>query len=127
MRDRRNKRNASASVQLTGTPVKRYPPHAMKAETHPEYFPDATVTCSCGHVFTVGSTKKEISVEICAACHPFYTGQKKYVDARGRVERFSKIAEKSAQVKAMRDAQKAAPKKKKNIEVLTERQWRKLG
>lgn len=99
----------------------------MKDGIHPPYYPDARVTCACGNAFTVGSTKKEIQVEICAKCHPFYTGQKKYVDTRGRVERFSKIAEKSARVKATRDAQKAAPKRKKNIEVLTERQWKKLG
>lgn len=99
----------------------------MKTGIHPEYYPDATVTCACGNTFTVGSTKKEIHVEICSACHPLYTGQKKLVDTRGRVERFSKIAEKAAKVKAARDAQKKAPRKKKDIEVLSERQWRKLG
>ena len=99
----------------------------MKAGIHPEYYHDARVTCACGNAFTVGSTKKEIQVEICAKCHPFYTGQKRYVDTRGRVERFAKIAEKSAGVKAARDAQKKTPRKKKSIEVLTERQWKKLG
>lgn len=99
----------------------------MKEGIHPQYYPDARVACACGNTFSVGSTKKEIQVEVCAKCHPFYTGQKKYVDARGRVERFTKITEKSAQVKATRDAQRAAPKKKKKLEVLSERQWKKLG
>jgi len=99
----------------------------MKEGIHPAYYPKATVTCACGNTLTVGSTKPEIRVEICAACHPFYTGQKKLVDTRGRVERFEKIAEKSAKVKAQRATQKTASRKKKKTEVLTERQWRKLG
>lgn len=99
----------------------------MKEGIHPEYHPEARVTCVCGNTFTVGSTKSEIQVEICAACHPFYTGQKKLVDTRGRVERFAKISEKSAKMKAQRAEQKGKPRKKKSTEVLTERQWKKLG
>ncbi len=60
----------------------------MKTEIHPEYYKDAKVTCSCGNKFTVGSTKKEINVEICSACHPFMTGNEKVIDSAGRVERF---------------------------------------
>lgn len=60
----------------------------MKTEIHPEYYTDAKVTCSCGNKFTVGSTQKEIKVEICSACHPFFTGNEKVIDAAGRVERF---------------------------------------
>lgn len=60
----------------------------MKTETHPTYFPEAKVTCACGRTFTVGSTNKEISVEICSVCHPFYTGNEKLLDAAGRVEKF---------------------------------------
>jgi large subunit ribosomal protein L31 len=48
------------------------------------------VTCNCGNTFTVGSTKKEIHVEICSKCHPFYTGQQKAAKARGRIEKFNK-------------------------------------
>lgn len=59
----------------------------MKKDTHPTYY-QATVRCACGNIFTVGSTKKELEVEICSACHPFYTGGSKIVDAAGRVERF---------------------------------------
>lgn len=60
----------------------------MKAKIHPQWYPNAKITCTCGNTFTVGSTKPEIRVEICAACHPFFTGQMKYVDAQGRVEKF---------------------------------------
>jgi large subunit ribosomal protein L31 len=61
----------------------------MKKDIHPEY-EIATVKCVCGNEFQTRSTLKEISVEICAACHPFFTGQQKLVDSAGRVERFMK-------------------------------------
>lgn len=61
----------------------------MKKDIHPEYF-DCTVICSCGNTFKTRSTKKEIRVEICSKCHPFYTGKQKLVDSGGRVERFKK-------------------------------------
>ncbi len=66
----------------------------MKKGIHPEYF-DCTVTCSCGNTFKTRSTKKEIRVEICSNCHPFYTGKQKLVDSGGRVERFKKRLAKS--------------------------------
>ena len=61
----------------------------MKAEIHPNY-EIATVTCSCGHVFQTRSTKGDMSVELCAECHPFYTGKQRLVDTGGRVERFQR-------------------------------------
>ena len=60
----------------------------MKKELHPTYFPQAKVVCSCGNHFTVGATKPELKVEICAKCHPFYTGEEKLIDTAGRVEKF---------------------------------------
>lgn len=60
----------------------------MKDKIHPKYYTDAVVTCSCGNTFTTGSTKKTLKVELCSACHPFYTGSKRMVDTAGRVERF---------------------------------------
>jgi large subunit ribosomal protein L31 len=59
----------------------------MKTDIHPEYHAEATVTCSCGHTFTTGSTKPELRVEICSSCHPFFTGEQRIVDTEGRVER----------------------------------------
>lgn len=61
----------------------------MKDTIHPKY-QQATVTCACGETFTTGSTKKEIRVEICSKCHPFFTGKQKFVDTGGRVDRFKK-------------------------------------
>ena len=66
----------------------------MKAGIHPEY-QIATVTCSCGNSFETRSTKPELHVEICSACHPFYTGKQKLVDTGGRVERFKRRAARS--------------------------------
>lgn len=59
----------------------------MKSQIHPNY-KMATVTCACGNTFQVGSTVDEIKVEVCSNCHPFYTGQMKYVDTAGRVDAF---------------------------------------
>ena len=59
----------------------------MKAEIHPKYV-ECKVTCGCGETFMTRSTKPEIKVEICSACHPFYTGRQKFVDTAGRVEKF---------------------------------------
>ncbi len=79
----------------------------MKKETHPTYFPEAKVICACGNSFVVGATKPEIRVEICAKCHPFYTGEEKLLDVAGRVEKF----------KARREKAEAAPKKEKKVRV----------
>ncbi len=67
----------------------------MKAGIHLEYV-IASVRCSCGNTFTTRSTKPELHVEICSACHPFYTGKQKLVDTGGRVERFQRKLEKAA-------------------------------
>jgi len=61
----------------------------MKKEIHPEYG-DATITCACGNVINVRSTRKQMRVNTCSACHPFYTGKSSFVDAAGRVEQFKK-------------------------------------
>ena len=66
----------------------------MKAKIHPEYV-DCKVTCGCGTTFTTRSTRREIHVEICSACHPFYTGKQKFVDTAGRIEKFNRKYKKS--------------------------------
>ncbi len=75
----------------------------MKKDIHPEYYPNATVTCVCGATHTVGSTEKHLEVEICSNCHPFYTGKQQLVDTAGRVERF----------KARKEKAKVIPQKQK--------------
>jgi large subunit ribosomal protein L31 len=80
----------------------------MKA-IHPQWYPKAKVTCACGHSFTVGSTKPEIQVEICSACHPFFTGEMRYVDTQGRVEKFQ-AKQKAAQERDWQKKKKQAKK-----------------
>lgn len=61
----------------------------MKAKIHPEYGP-STVICGCGNRWETRSTKREMHVEVCSACHPFFTGEQRIVDTAGRVERFKR-------------------------------------
>lgn len=60
----------------------------MKKDIHPAYFPKAETACACGAKFNIGSTKEKTDIEICAVCHPFYTGNDKVLDTAGRVEKF---------------------------------------
>lgn len=91
----------------------------MKADIHPTYYPSAKVVCACGNAFSVGSTVKEIHVELCAKCHPFYTGKQKLVDTARRVEKFTeKVAAKASKtavggkkVKTVKRAARKAAKK----------------
>ena len=63
----------------------------MKKDIHPEFYPDATVICSCGNTWKTGSTQKEIRTEVCSKCHPFFTGeQARLIDIEGQVDRFYK-------------------------------------
>ena len=71
----------------------------MKKGIHPEYH-EAIVHCACGHEFETGSTLKEIKVEICSQCHPFFTGKQKLVDSAGKVERFRRKYAKYNKAKA---------------------------
>lgn len=65
----------------------------MKASLHPTYYDEAKVVCSCGNTFTVGATVPEIHVELCSNCHPFYTGQQRFVDTASRIDKFRKKIE----------------------------------
>lgn len=88
----------------------------MKKEIHPQYFTDTKVTCACGNEFTTGSTLKEIRVELCNQCHPFYTGKQKFVDTARRVEKFQEKMSRVSAVAATRKGKKvkkaAAAKKR---------------
>jgi large subunit ribosomal protein L31 len=77
----------------------------MKPSIHPEYF-QAKVTCACGSNFVVGSTLKEIRVELCNQCHPFYTGKQKFVDTARRVEKFQEKATRVAAAAGVRKGKK---------------------
>lgn len=87
----------------------------MKEKIHPKWHAEARVHCACGNTFTTGSTLPEIAVEICAACHPLFTGQQKLIDTAGRVDKFNQRAaaakrkqEEAAARQASRDARKTA-------------------
>jgi len=67
----------------------------MKTEIHPQY-QQVQVHCACGEMWTTGSTKKELRVEICSKCHPFFTGRQKLVDSAGRIDRFQQRYAKKA-------------------------------
>jgi large subunit ribosomal protein L31 len=71
----------------------------MKKGIHPEYYPDAKVTCSCGNTFSVGSTQKTIRTDVCSVCHPFFTGEQRLVDTGGQVERFIRRLEKRQEIR----------------------------
>jgi len=83
----------------------------MKKNIHPKYYKNAKVTCSCGNTFEVGSTVPEIHVEVCSACHPFYTGTAKFIDTAGRVDKFRDRIKRAEEMKA--NLQKQATKIKK--------------
>jgi len=77
----------------------------MKEKIHPQYFTDAKVICACGNTFTVGSTRKEIRVELCSKCHPFLTGERRMMDTAGRVERFRRRYEASEKAKTAKKSE----------------------
>ena len=75
----------------------------MREKIHRPYYPNAAVKCACGNTFSVGSTRKELSVEICGACHPFYgSGKQRIIDAAGQVEKFRKRLDRVKATKAGR-------------------------
>lgn len=80
----------------------------MKKDIHPKYYKNAKIVCACGHSFNMGSTVPEIHVEICSACHPFYTGKQKLVDDRGRVERFQRMVQKKSELAAKKKTKKSS-------------------
>jgi len=103
----------------------------MKKDIHPKWYPETKVVCACGNTFTVGSTKEEIRVEVCSACHPFFTGQQKFIDTMGRVERFQKSQKlvgtkivskrKKKLLKKIEEAKKEAQTPKSLKEMLTKK------
>lgn len=86
----------------------------MKSGIHPTYHTDCQVTCACGNKFTTGSTLEKIEVEVCSKCHPFFTGQHKFVDIKGRIDKFKEKQAKGIAyqaTKAAKTAKKAKAKK----------------
>jgi large subunit ribosomal protein L31 len=86
----------------------------MKNDIHPKWYPEATITCVCGNVFKVGSTQEAINIELCADCHPFYTGKQKLVDTARRVEKFTEKVAKKAKATTNKKAKLTAKAAKKS-------------
>src|SRR3989344_6603580 len=85
----------------------------MKPNIHPQYFTDTVVVCtSCGNKFTTGSTKQSITVEVCYKCHPFFTGEHRFLDVKGRVDTFQKKQEIAKKYKATMSTKKQDKKQK---------------
>jgi len=86
----------------------------MKKNIHPNWNKDIVVTCACGNTFTTGSMSDKLTVEICSKCHPFFTGEQKFVDTQGRVDKFMQKMQKAQKLQAQKAATKADKKVKKN-------------
>jgi len=93
----------------------------MKKNTHPKYH-QATISCACGNSFTAGSTQDAISVDICSQCHPFYTGEQKFIDTKGRIEKFqAKQTAAASYIKKKKEVVEKREKPKTLREMLTQR------
>jgi len=94
----------------------------MKSNIHPKYNEKVTVTCSCGNTFETGSTATALAVEVCSACHPFYTGKQKLVDTAGRVDKFRQREKEAStlrsKIKDKKTARKTAAKSKKSSKIV---------
>lgn len=86
----------------------------MKAQIHPKWFKEAVITCACGNKFTAGAVNETIYVEVCSKCHPFYTGQMKYLDAAGRVEAFKTKLSHVSTKECQQSRQKKVKERKEN-------------
>lgn len=95
----------------------------MKKDIHPNYSSDAKITCSCGAVFSTGSTSDNPQIETCSQCHPFFTGKQKIIDTTGRVDRFNRMSEESQKVAEARKNNKSkAEKQEERLRKQEERQ-----
>ena len=90
----------------------------MKQGIHPQYFNDCQVSCACGNKFTTGSTLEKIDVDVCSKCHPFFTGQQKFVDIKGRIDKFNEKVAKGKATKAAKTAKTKKTKKTKKAKKL---------
>lgn len=93
----------------------------MKANIHPTYYPEAQVICACGNKFTVGSTQPVIHVELCNKCHPFYTGEQRFVDSASRIQKFQSKQVAAKQYQSTK-SKKVEEKKQKDKEPKTLRE-----
>lgn len=92
----------------------------MKADIHPQFYDDARVVCqSCGYSFITGSTKKLIQVEVCYRCHPLYTGEQRYIDTKGKVDRFEKKRQQAKDYQLTKTSKKHKKEQKSERKIKT--------
>ncbi len=101
----------------------------MKSGIHPTWYHNAKVVCSCGNTFETGSTQSDLTVDICNKCHPFFTGELRFVDRQGRVDKFMQrmqvaASKQATQPKAQKAAAKPAGPAKSYQEILRDQQVR---
>ncbi len=92
----------------------------MRANIHPKFYEDTLVSCSCGNTFKTGSTKPTITVEVCHKCHPFYTGEHRFIDTKGRVDAFQKKQAIAKQYQMKNPKKKKQEKQEKKVKSLRE-------
>ncbi|NLX37675.1 MAG: 50S ribosomal protein L31 [Chloroflexi bacterium] len=93
----------------------------MKADIHPKYYPEAQVSCACGNAWTTGSTLPEIRVDVCSACHPFFTGQQqRLVDRAGQVDRFNRRFQVAQELRAEQTTRETERRKRAEARRLVE-------
>ena len=97
----------------------------MKTTIHPQWYPEAAFSCVCGATYKMGSTMPEVHLDICASCHPFFTGEMRYTDTEGKVDRFIKQQEK-AKTMAPVLAQKKAKKRGEKVATATPKSLREM-
>jgi large subunit ribosomal protein L31 len=84
----------------------------VKKNTHPTYYKDAQATCVCGNTFTIGSTLEKMNVDVCSKCHPFFTGEMRFADTKGKIDAFMKKREAAAKHKQTQAKKKEEKQKK---------------
>ena len=92
----------------------------MKKGIHPKFFPEAKVVCACGNTFTTGSTKESIHVDVCSKCNPFYTGEQRFLDTEGRVEKFRRLQSLKREPKAKKEQVKE-PERPRTLKEMLEK------
>jgi large subunit ribosomal protein L31 len=85
----------------------------MKQNIHPKYYPNAKIICACGASFEVGSTKPSIKIEICSACHPYFTKKDKFIDKAGRVDRYKAKLERYTKIAEEKEKRKKEKERKR--------------
>ena len=92
----------------------------MKKDIHPKWYPDAQVICSCGEAYTMGATTATIRTDVCAACHPFFTGEQRIVDSEGQVERFMRRLERREELLDIEDKRSTKKERRRSKRAIAE-------